>query len=176
MGFNTPLGAAGDCTSITNKNNCEIAGVNPHGTQDECKANYAGWCTYCKSMGWSGTFPWSTSLIDCLSQYATKMGFNTPLGAAGDCTSITNKNNCEIVTAITTTITTTTRPTTIYPTTRYTTIPPQPRGGGGGGRMPLMIGVTEVLNNPIVILVALIAIVVIIYGAFKFLAMPKKHR
>jgi len=49
-------------------------------------------------------------------------------------------------------------------------------GGGGGGRMPLMIGVTEVLNNPIVILVALIAIVVIIYGAFKFFAMPKKHR
>jgi len=81
--------------------------------------------------------------------------------------------NCSITS---TTSTTTTRPTT-------TTIKPQPTtttirggGGGGGGRMPLMIGVTEVLNNPIVILVALIAIVVIIYGAFKFFAMPKKHR
>jgi hypothetical protein len=59
---------------------------------------------------------------------------------------------------------------------QYTTIPPQPRGGGGGGRMPLMMETSEGLNNPIVILVALIAIVVIIYGAFKFLAMPKKHR
>jgi len=59
---------------------------------------------------------------------------------------------------------------------QYTTIPGQPRGGGGGGRMPLMISTSEGLNNPIVILVALIAIVVIIYGAFKFLAMPKKHR
>jgi hypothetical protein len=49
-------------------------------------------------------------------------------------------------------------------------------GGGGGGRMPLMISTSEELNNPIVILVALIAIVVIIYGAFKFFAMPKKHR
>jgi hypothetical protein len=94
-------------------------------------------------------------------------------------TSKVTKIGCSTVSTTTTTTTTTTTPTT-RPTTT-STIKPTPTtirggGGGGGGRMPLMIGVTEVLNNPIVILVALIAIVVIIYGAFKFFAMPKKHR
>jgi len=85
-------------------------------------------------------------------------------------------SNCQCATPTTgphTTTSTTTRPTTTYTTTRYTTIPPQPRGGGGGGRMPLMMETSEGLNNPIVILVALIAIVVIIYGAFKFFAKKK---
>jgi len=59
-------------------------------------------------------------------------------------------------------------------TTRTTTtIRPQP-GGRGGGRMPLMMETSEGLNNPIVILVALIAIVVIIYGAFKCKFFAKK--
>jgi hypothetical protein len=49
-------------------------------------------------------------------------------------------------------------------------------GGGGSRGRPMMISTAEGLNNPIVILVALIAIVVIIYGAFKFLAIPKKRR
>jgi outer membrane protein assembly factor BamB len=57
-----------------------------------------------------------------------------------------------------------------------TTTPPQPttsirRGGGGGGRgRAIPLGTTEGLNDPLVILVALIAVVVIIYGAFKFFA------
>jgi hypothetical protein len=59
--------------------------------------------------------------------------------------------------------------------TQPTTIPGY-GGGGGGHRMYYILGTEEGLNNPLVILVALIAVVVIIYGAFKFLAMPKKHR
>ena len=76
-------------------------------------------------------------------------------------------------------VTPTTTTTTTTPTTRPTTtstIKPTPttiRGGGGGGRMPLRMETSEGLNNPIVILVALIAIVVIIYGAFKFFARRK---
>jgi hypothetical protein len=50
------------------------------------------------------------------------------------------------------------------------------RTSGGGGGRNYMMGTSEGLNNPIVILVALIAVVIIIYGAFKFFAMPKKHR
>jgi len=53
-----------------------------------------------------------------------------------------------------------------------TTTIPVSRGRGGGGRHYLL-GTEEGLNNPIVILVALIAVVVIIYGAFRFLAKKK---
>jgi hypothetical protein len=69
-------------------------------------------------------------------------------------------------------ITTTT--TTILPQPTTTSIR-RPLRGAGGSRWAIPLGATDVLNDPLVILVALIAIVVIIYGAFKFFAMPKKH-
>jgi hypothetical protein len=50
------------------------------------------------------------------------------------------------------------------------------RRGSGGSRWAIPLETSGGLNDPLVILVALIAIVVIIYGAFKFFAMPKKHR
>jgi len=50
------------------------------------------------------------------------------------------------------------------------------RRGSGGSRWAIPLETSGGLNDPLVILVALIAVVVIIYGAFKFFAMPKKHR
>ena len=52
----------------------------------------------------------------------------------------------------------------------------RPIRGNPCSRWACPLGTTEELNDPLVILVALIAVVVIIYGAFKFFAMPKKHR
>jgi len=107
----------------------------------------------------------SNKLLVTAEDYGGYCNPNEPGVDAQNSTSITLLN-CKITTTITST---TTRKTT-------TTYKSQPGGGGGGGGRALRMETTEGLNNPIVILVALIAIVVIIYGAFKFFAMPKKHR
>jgi hypothetical protein len=90
-------------------------------------------------------------------------------GCTGPNCGYTLKLTCEAATSTSTSTTT----TTIKP--QPTTTIRRPLRGAGGSRWAIPLGTSEVLNDPLVILVALIAVVVIIYGAFKFFAMPKKH-
>jgi len=48
--------------------------------------------------------------------------------------------------------------------------------GGGGGRMPLMMGTTEVLNSPFVIVATIVVILIILVTIFSSLKMIGKKR